>query len=77
MNRRRINKAFKRISRLTANKELEEIVDYIKTKNRGIIISVSTNAVVPDFIRESNRIGFIVFCDNVSSALKRFENSNI
>jgi radical SAM protein with 4Fe4S-binding SPASM domain len=40
--------------------ELEEIVDYIKTKNRGIIISVSTNAVVPDFIaRASNLINKI------------------
>lgn len=30
-------------------KELEEIVDYIKGKNQGIIISVSTNAQVPRF----------------------------
>jgi radical SAM protein with 4Fe4S-binding SPASM domain len=31
-------------------KEIEEIVDFIKTKNKGIIISVSTNAVLPNFI---------------------------
>jgi len=31
-------------------KEIEEIVNYIKSKNRGIIISVSTNAMLPDFI---------------------------
>jgi hypothetical protein len=36
-----------------------------------------TSKSLLDFIRESNRIGFIVFCDNVSSALKRFANSNI
>ena len=33
-------------------KQLEEIVDYIKNKNKGIIISVSTNAVLPDFIKK-------------------------
>lgn len=27
-----------------------EVVDYIRSKNRGIIISVSTNAMLPDFI---------------------------
>ncbi|MCL2650285.1 MAG: radical SAM protein [Candidatus Azobacteroides sp.] len=31
-------------------KEIEEIVDYIKSKNKGIIISISTNAVIPNFI---------------------------
>ena len=31
-------------------RDIEEIVDYIKMKNRGIIISVSTNAVLPDFM---------------------------
>ena len=31
-------------------KEIEEIVDYIKSKNKGIIISISTNAVFPNFI---------------------------
>ncbi len=33
-------------------KQLEEIVDYIKAKNKGIIISVSTNAVLPNFINK-------------------------
>ncbi|MCD4698067.1 MAG: radical SAM protein [Bacteroidales bacterium] len=37
-------------------KELEEIVDYIKTKNKGIIISVSTNAVLSDFIEKVKSI---------------------
>jgi radical SAM protein with 4Fe4S-binding SPASM domain len=32
-------------------KEIEEIVDFIKTKNKGIIISVSTNAAIPDFVK--------------------------
>ncbi len=31
-------------------KKIEEVVDYIKEKNKGIIISVSTNAVLPNFI---------------------------
>ncbi len=30
--------------------DIEEVVDYIKSKNKGIIISVSTNAVLPNFI---------------------------
>ena len=33
-------------------KEIAEIVHYIRKKNKGIIISVSTNAVVPDFIEK-------------------------
>lgn len=33
-------------------KEIVEIVDYIKSKNKGIIISVSTNAMVPNFIEK-------------------------
>lgn len=33
-------------------KKIEEIVDYIKNKHRGIIISVSTNAVLPNFIEK-------------------------
>lgn len=37
-------------------KEIEEIVNYIKKKNKGIIISVSTNAVLPDFIEKIQRI---------------------
>jgi radical SAM protein with 4Fe4S-binding SPASM domain len=31
-------------------KEMEQIVDYIKAKNKGIIITLSTNAMLPDFI---------------------------
>ncbi len=31
-------------------RQLEEVVDYIKNKNKGIIISISTNAVLPGFI---------------------------
>jgi len=31
-------------------KQIEEVVDYIKSKNKGIIISVSTNAVLPNFL---------------------------
>ncbi len=31
-------------------KEIEDIVDYIKSKNKGIIISISTNANLPNFI---------------------------
>jgi radical SAM protein with 4Fe4S-binding SPASM domain len=37
-------------------KELEEIVNYIKQKNRGIIISVSTNAVLPGFIAKAGSL---------------------
>jgi radical SAM protein with 4Fe4S-binding SPASM domain len=33
-------------------KEIDEIVNYIKNKNNGIIISVSTNAVLPNFIEK-------------------------
>lgn len=38
-------------------KELEEIVNYIKAKNSGIIISISTNAVLPTFV---NRVKNLV-----------------
>ena len=38
------------------NDDLEEIVNYIKTKNRGIIISLSTNAVALNFIEKAKRI---------------------
>jgi radical SAM protein with 4Fe4S-binding SPASM domain len=31
-------------------KEMEEMASYIKAKNKGIIISVSTNAMLPNFI---------------------------
>lgn len=37
-------------------KEIEEIVDYIKQKNKGIIISVSTNAMLPNFIQLVSRV---------------------
>lgn len=41
-------------------KEINEIVDYIKKKNKGIIISVSTNAVLPNFIEKiTNLLGKI------------------
>lgn len=36
--------------------DLEGIVNYIKTKNRGIIISLSTNAVALNFIEKAKRI---------------------
>ncbi len=37
-------------------KNLQEIVDYIKNKNKGIIISVSTNAVLPNFIENVKKV---------------------
>lgn len=37
-------------------KEIEEVVDYIKQKNKGIIISVSTNAVLPNFIENASKV---------------------
>lgn len=37
-------------------KDLPEIVDYIKNKNKGIIISVSTNAVLPGFIEKVEKV---------------------
>lgn len=37
-------------------KEIEEVVDYIKQKNKGIIISVSTNAMLPNFINTVSKI---------------------
>ncbi|HIE45253.1 MAG TPA: radical SAM protein [Flavobacteriaceae bacterium] len=33
-------------------KQIAEVVDYIKNKNKGIIISISTNAVLPNFIEK-------------------------
>ena len=33
-------------------KEILQIIDYLKSKDKGIIISVSTNAVVPGFIEK-------------------------
>jgi len=32
--------------------DIKNIVDYIKSKNKGIIISVSTNAMIPNFIEQ-------------------------
>lgn len=37
-------------------KEIEEVVDYVKSKNKGIIISVSTNAMVPGFIEKVSKL---------------------
>lgn len=37
-------------------REIGELVDYIREKNRGIIISVSTNAVVPGFLDKVVRL---------------------
>lgn len=37
-------------------KDIAEIVKYIKQKNKGIIISVSTNAVLPDFINAVSQV---------------------
>lgn len=37
-------------------KELATIANYIKTKNKGIIISVSTNAVLPNFIPQVQEV---------------------
>jgi len=38
------------------HKEIYEIVNYIKEKNKGIIIFVSTNAVLPNFIEKVSRL---------------------
>ncbi len=35
-------------------KEINEVVNYIRKKNKGIIISVSTNAVLPNFIEKTS-----------------------
>lgn len=37
-------------------KEIEEIVNYIKNKNKGIIVSISTNAVLPNFIEKASKL---------------------
>lgn len=37
-------------------KYLSEIVDYIKKRNRGVIISISTNAVLPNFIEKAKKV---------------------
>lgn len=38
------------------HREIEEIVDYIKQKNKGIIISISTNAMLPNFIQSASKV---------------------
>ncbi|MFT3751940.1 MAG: radical SAM protein [Paludibacter sp.] len=38
------------------HREIEDIVDYIKLKNKGIIISISTNAMLPNFIEAASKI---------------------
>lgn len=36
--------------------KLPEVVDYIKSKSKGIVISVSTNAVIPNFIEKVKKV---------------------
>ena len=36
--------------------DIEKIVDYIKSKNKGIIISVSTNAMLPNFLDSASKL---------------------
>lgn len=36
--------------------EVNEIVEYIKSKNKGIIISISTNAILPKFIESASTL---------------------
>jgi len=40
-------------------------------------LTVYKSKSLQDFIRESNRGGFIIFCDDINSALKKFEGNNI
>lgn len=35
---------------------IENIVDYIKSKNKGIIISISTNAMLPKFLEQASKL---------------------
>lgn len=37
-------------------KDINAIVDYIKTKNKGIIISLSTNAMIPNFLEQVKNV---------------------
>ncbi len=48
-------------------REINEIVDYIKEKNKGIIISVSTNAVLPHF--NEKIIGLINKIDTIQISI--------
>lgn len=36
--------------------DLEQVVDYIKSRNKGIIISISTNAMLPKFIEQVSNL---------------------
>lgn len=38
------------------SEDVEELVNYIKNKNKGIIISLSTNAVLPNFIDKVKKL---------------------
>lgn len=37
-------------------KEIVQVVDYIRSKSQGIIISISTNAVVPNFVEKASQV---------------------
>lgn len=37
-------------------RNLPEVVDYIKSKNKGIVISISTNAVLPNFLESVEKV---------------------
>jgi radical SAM protein with 4Fe4S-binding SPASM domain len=37
-------------------KDIEQVVEYIKSKNKGIIISISTNALLPHFIENVSKL---------------------
>lgn len=47
-------------------KELADIANYIKKKNKGIIISVSTNAVLPNFISKVKEVVNVIDTIQVS-----------
>jgi len=53
-------------------KELDEIVDYIKNKNKGIVISVSTNAVLLNFIDQVSKV--IGKIDTIQISIDGIEN---
>jgi len=54
-------------------KEIGEIVNYIKNRNKGIIISVSTNAVLPNFIE--NVISLIGKIDTIQVSIDGIEDT--
>lgn len=37
-------------------RELEQVIDYVKSKNKGINIFISTNAMLPDFIENISKL---------------------